>query len=101
MGTAEGLGTGLCFLSTAAQCVPPLQTVDGFSTAAEVADTRAREEAGWVSGPALTVMANGSKILSCGTGRWERNVRFVESVLCKNKATLMLTSLEFEVHVKL
>lgn len=75
-GAAEDLVT----LSAAAQSEPRLQAVDGVSTAAEVTDPGFREEAGWVSGTALTIIADGSQVLSGGTGRWERHVRLIENV---------------------
>lgn len=78
----------LVTLSTAAQTVPRLQAVDGVSTAAEVTSSGAREEAGRVSGSTLALMANGSEVLSRGTGGRERDVRLIESVslgVCGNQ----------------
>lgn len=80
LGAAEDLVALLCLQSTAAQTVPRLQAVDGVSTATEVAGTGAREEAGWVSGTTLTLMANGSEVLSRGTGGREWDVRLIERV---------------------
>ena len=67
-------------MSTAAQAVPRLQTVDGSSTASEVGDPGVGEEAGRVPGTTLAVIADGSHVLSSGTGRWERHVRLVQGV---------------------
>lgn len=80
LGTAEALGALLCYLTTAAHSEPGLQAVDGLPTAAEVAGTKSREEAVWVSGPSLTMIANVREALSCGKHRWERYHRFFERV---------------------
>lgn len=45
-----------------------------------MAATGTREEAVWVSRTTLTLLANGSDVLSRGTGRWERDVRLSERV---------------------
>ena len=88
LGTAEDLAALMHYRSTAAQTVPRLQLVDGISTAFPVADSGAWEEAVRVSGTTVTVMANGSDILSCWKARWERDVWLIERVgLCGNRTS--------------
>lgn len=94
LGAAEDL-VGL--LSTAARRVPGLQAVDGLSTAAEVAGTGAWEEAVWISGATLTLLADGGEVQSRGMGRRERDVRLIERVcfgLYGNQATQTFTALK-------